>query len=90
METNFAVGDIVKSLDGHDKNRLFIVASIDKNGYLAIIDGKYRVKNKPKLKNPKHLQFVAHDEVILNKLNSPIATNTEIYKMIKVYKQVKE
>ena len=90
METNFVVGDVVKSIGGHDKNRLFIVVGIDKNGYLAIIDGKYRDKTKPKLKNPKHLQLVAHDENILNKVNSPIATNTEIYKLIKVYKQVKE
>ena len=90
METNFVVGDIVKSVSGHDKNRLFIVVGIDKNGYLAIIDGKYRIKTKQKLKNPKHLQLVAHDENILNKVNSQIATNTEIYKAIKVYKQVKE
>ena len=90
MEANFVVGDVVKSIGGHDKNRLFIVVGIDKNGYLAIIDGRYRDKTKPKLKNPKHLQLVAHDENILNKVNSPIATNTEIYKLIKVYKQVKE
>ena len=90
METNFKVGDIVKSLSGHDQNRLFIVVGIDKNGYLAIIDGKSRVKTKPKLKNPKHLEFVAHDENIINKINSSTSTNTEIYKMIKVYQKVKE
>ena len=37
MDTEFMVGDVVKSLSGHDKNRLFVVLSIDKNGYLAII-----------------------------------------------------
>ena len=44
MEENFMVGDVVKSLSGHDQNRLFIVVGIDKNGYLAIIDGRYREK----------------------------------------------
>ena len=90
MDTNFVIGDVVKSVGGHDKNRLFVVVAIDKNGYLAIIDGKYRGKTKPKLKNPKHLEFVAHDEDLLNKINSPLTTDTEIFKLIKVYKKVKE
>ena len=90
METNFVVGDVVKSISGHDENRLFMVVGIDKNGYIAIIDGKYRSKSKPKLKNPKHLEFVAHNDDLLNKINSPLTTDTEIFKLIKVYKQVKE
>ena len=90
METNFMIGDIVQSTSGHDQNRLFIVVGIDKNGYIAIIDGRYREKTKPKLKNPKHLNLVAHDEEILNKVNSPIVTNAELYKLIKAYKNVKE
>ena len=90
MEDNFIVGDIVMSLSGHDENRLFIVVGLDKNGYIAIIDGKYREKSKPKLKNPKHLKFVAHDESILTKVNSPISTNAEINKLIKAYKNIKE
>ena len=90
MEENFKVGDVVKSLSGHDKNRIFIVVDIDKNGYIAIIDGRYREKAKPKLKNPKHLILVAHDDNLLEKVNSPIVTNAEIYKLIKAYKNVKE
>ena len=90
METNFMVGDIVISTSGHDKNRIFIVVDIDKNGYLGIIDGKYRVKTQPKLKNPKHLIKLAHDDALLDKVASPIVTNAEIYKLIKAYKQVKE
>lgn len=90
METNFVAGDVVKSTSGHDQNRLFIVIGIDKNGYLAIIDGKYREKSKPKLKNPKHLNFVAHDDELLEKVGSPIVTNAEIYKLIKAYKNIKE
>ena len=90
METNFVIGDVVKSTSGHDQNRLFIVVGIDKNGYIAIIDGKYRGKSKPKLKNPKHLEKLAHDDNLLNKVNSSITTDTEIYKLIKAYKNVKE
>ena len=86
METIFEIGDVVQSIGGHDQNRLFIVVSIDKNGYLAIIDGRYREKTKPKLKNPKHLKKVAHDKSIIEKVNSPTVTNAEIYKLIKAYK----
>ncbi|MBQ8615392.1 MAG: KOW domain-containing RNA-binding protein [Clostridia bacterium] len=90
MDTNFVVGDVVQSLSGHDQNRLFIVVGIDKNGFLAIIDGRYREKTKPKLKNPKHLKLVAHGEKLIEKVNSPIVTNAEIYKLIKAYKNIKE
>ena len=86
MEINFMVGDVVKSLSGHDQNRLFIVVGIDKNGYIAIIDGKYRDKINPKLKNPKHLSLVAHDDKLLEKVNSPLTTNAELHKLIKAYK----
>ena len=90
MDNNFAIGDIVVSLYGHDKNRLFIVSAIDKNDKIVIIDGKYRGKSNPKTKNPKHLKTIAHDEKILNRLNESTSTDTEIYNMIKVYKQIKE
>ncbi len=90
MENNFIVGDVVMSLCGHDKNRLYVVVGIDKINEIVIIDGKYHLKENPKKKNPKHLLKVAHDDKIIEKVNSRIATNTEIYKMIKVYKQIKE
>ena len=90
MDVNFNIGDIVVSNHGHDQDNVFIVTSIDKNGFLYIIDGKYRKKDCPKKKNPKHLTKLGNDLNILNKVNSPIATNAEIYKMIKVYKNVKE
>ena len=90
MDTEIIVGDIVISLSGHDKNQPFIVASIDKNGYCGIIDGRNRTKDKPKNKNPKHLKFVAHSDEILKKVQSPLSTNSEIYKLIKVYKEIKE
>ena len=54
MEENLVVGDVVISNFGHDQNHLFIVTSIDKNGFLYIIDGKYRLRGNPKKKNPKY------------------------------------
>lgn len=90
MDDKLVVGDIVVSLLGHDQNNVFIVTAIDKNGFLFIIDGKYRKRGNAKKKNPKHLKRVAHDDKIIEKINSPLATDTEIYKMIKMYKSIKE
>ena len=90
MEHDFIVGDVVLSLSGHDKNRLYVVVAIDKIDKIVIIDGKYHLKDNPKKKNPKHLQKVAHDDFIIEKYNSKIATNAEIYKLIKAHKQIKE
>ncbi len=91
MNSEFIAGDIVKSLKGHDKNKVFIVLSIDKNGYIAIIDGRTRIRDKIKMKNPKHLIKIAHDEEILKKANSTICTEREIYNAIKKYQSsVKE
>ena len=53
MENNFTVGDVVLSLRGHDKNRLYIVVAIDKINEIVIIDGKYHLRENPKKKNPK-------------------------------------
>ena len=90
MEHNFIIGDVVLSLCGHDKNRLYVVIAIDKINEIVIIDGKYHLKENPKKKNPKHLQLVAHDDFIIEKVNSKIATNAEIHKLIKAHKQIKE
>ena len=64
----FTVGDVVKSTAGHDKNKLFVVISIDKTGKIAIIDCKYRCLNNP---------------TILQKINDKSSTNAEIHKLIK-------
>ncbi len=87
MENNFAVGDVVISTSGHDKNKTFLVVSIDKCQFLAIIDGKARKRANPKLKNPKHLQFVAHDEELIKKFNSPLTTDGEMYNLLKKYRK---
>ncbi len=90
MNSEFKLGDVVKSIAGHDKNRLFIVVSLDKSGNPIIIDGRYRIKTKPKAKNPKHLIKIAYDEQLLNKVAKPQVTDTEIYNNLKVYRQIKE
>ena len=51
------VGQIVFSKAGHDKNRAFVIVSVD-NDFAEICDGETRLINKPKKKKMKHLQPV--------------------------------
>lgn len=57
-------GQIVKSLKGHDKGNLFMVAGFDEKRVL-LCDGKERKLSKPKSKNLKHIELTDF-EVDLN------------------------
>ncbi len=75
-------GQIVISTAGHDKGNLMIVAGFAENRVL-LADGKEHKLEKPKIKNPKHIeptQFKIDGEAvktnrklrkILNKIANP-------------------
>jgi len=48
-------GQLVKSLAGRDKGRIYIIIGF-KEDRVLLCDGKYRPVKMPKRKNPKHLQ----------------------------------
>lgn len=50
-------GDIVKSLAGRDKGYLLCVVGYD-GSFVLVCDGKERKLERPKKKNPKHLEEV--------------------------------
>lgn len=49
------IGQLVKSLSGRDKEKLYMVIGFSENRVL-LADGRTRTVNKPKPKNKKHLQ----------------------------------
>ena len=65
------VGQIVKSTAGHDKGELLVIAGFE-NEKVLVCDGKHRKLEKPKCKNPKHLQetemFLEPDSMATNKM----------------------
>ena len=65
------VGQVMKSLAGHDKGELMVIAGFENNKVL-VCDGKHRKLEKPKCKNPKHLQetemFLESDSMATNKM----------------------
>ena len=55
------VGDVVRSLAGHDAGLLFYVIDVD-DTYLTLANGRGRTLDKPKTKKRKHTAFVLHPE----------------------------
>lgn len=83
------VGDIVESTQGRDLGTRYLVIGIDKKGYCMLVNGKLKPMEKPKIKNPKHLSYLASAPQILEKYNSKI-TNCELHKLIEKFIQNKE
>jgi len=79
------IGQIVRSNSGRDKNTLFIVTKLLENGYVYLVDGKYKKVQNPKLKNIKHLDDTKHvaDIQIDEKTKDPDSQNATIRKELK-------
>lgn len=79
------IGQVVKSKSGRDKNSLYTVTKVLKNGYVEVVDGKYRKIQNPKLKNVKHLEIMKHVAEIQMDLNTkdPNNQNAKVQKILK-------
>lgn len=71
------VFDIVESLAGHDKGRLYVVLKAD-DAYLSLVDGKIRTLQNPKRKKRRHVAKVCTDQSVL----TDMAANSEIKKVL--------
>lgn len=56
-------GYIVKSLKGHDTDRVYVVASKAGEDFVLVVDGRYRKLDNPKLKRVKHLKVLRAGEL---------------------------
>lgn len=74
--TVIAAGMVVKSMAGHDSGSYYAVIRAE-NGFAYIADGKLRKVEKPKKKNPLHLQktlvTVVLADITNKKLRSALA-----------------
>lgn len=56
-------GFIVKSLKGHDRDRIYVVVSVIDGNFVLVCDGEYRKLDNPKQKRIKHLEFLEESEL---------------------------
>jgi len=82
----YSKGQIVFSKSGKDKGTAYIVYDYDKS-YVYVVDGKLRGLEKPKRKNPIHIQITKNiDYDIKNKLeNKDYILNSDIRKALAEY-----
>ena len=58
---DFQISDVVQSLAGRDKDKLYYVIKTD-DAFLYLANGKDRTLDKPKRKKRKHVQKVLRSE----------------------------
>lgn len=56
-EENFQIGRLVRSRQGRDAGRYFIITGFPEENYVYISDGAVRKLNAPKKKKLKHLEL---------------------------------
>lgn len=87
---DLVVGQVVKSISGRDKGRVFLVFEIIGDDMVKIVNGKLRGVEKPKLKKVKHLMVYKdvvedfYDEKIPASMN-----NSNIRNLLKPYENEK-
>lgn len=83
--TEMAIGQVVKSRAGRDKDRLFLVLDIIDHENVLIVDGDLRKLENPKRKKVKHL--IVYKKVITElqstQDNETVINNSYIRKLLK-------
>ncbi|MBQ3557343.1 MAG: KOW domain-containing RNA-binding protein [Oscillospiraceae bacterium] len=83
------IGQIVRSVAGHDKSELFCVVG-QRDGYLLLANGKQRKAASPKLKKPGHVQPLdqgAFDHPVIRKLqNKETVSDRELRSALAAFK----
>lgn len=83
-----AKSNIVRSVAGRDRGKLFYVLRVD-GEYLLLADGKTRKAESPKRKKRRHVLFVADDDTRLSaKIRSEEKiTNSELRRALAEYRE---
>lgn len=71
-------GFIVKSLKGHDSERVYVVVSAIDDNFVLVCDGKYRKLENPKQKRMKHLEVLQESELPKTLTDSAIRAMCEL------------
>ena len=83
----FCIADLVVSLSGRDKNRIFMVTELVDSNYVLIADGTLRKLEKPKKKKIKHLkksELVLNERLLQKISEGKKITNAELRKALRM------
>lgn len=82
-----ALGGICQSTQGRDKDRYYIIKTINSDGTVGVVDGKFKRLSAPKKKNLRHLRLLNEKaESIASKFSDGRQVfDTEVYSALKVY-----
>ena len=81
------IGGICQSLQGRDKDRYYLIKSVNPDGTVMLVDGNFKRLSAPKKKNLKHLKLLPdRAESIAEKLiGNRQVFDTEVYSALKTY-----
>ena len=86
LNTDLKKGQVVKSISGRDKGKVFLIFELVDDDMVTIVNGKLRGVEKPKLKKVKHLMIYKDvlDDFYDEKL--PVSmNNSKIRDLLKPY-----
>ena len=79
-----SVGDVVQSIKGRDRYRVFLVTEIDESDKVSpvvIADGRLHKLDDKKHKNPRHLRIISeHDKIDKTDLSKPL-DDVQVYEI---------
>lgn len=81
------IGDLVKSTNGRDIAKYYVVYAENEKGYFILIDGKVKTQKNPKTKNSKHLEYVTHFDDIEQKIKDKKLYDFEIVSALNQFKK---
>lgn len=81
------VGGICQSKQGRDKDRYYIISSVEKDGTVLVTDGNFKRLTTPKKKNLKHLRLLPEkvESIAVKLISGEKVFDTEIYSALKNY-----
>lgn len=88
MKKQFSVGEIVESIQGRDKQNLFLILKVDCDT-IYLVNGDNRLITSPKIKNARHLisKNVVLDNIKNKILEGKTIFDAEVYSALKKFKE---
>ncbi|MDE5722149.1 MAG: KOW domain-containing RNA-binding protein [Clostridia bacterium] len=80
-------GGICQSLQGRDKDRYYIIKTLNPDGTVGVVDGNFKKLAEPKKKNLKHLRLLPDtaESIAAKFAEGSLVFDTEVYSALKSY-----